>query len=125
MLVPHDGTEKSDKALGHAIYLSKLSGVEIIILNVIEHVKNSDSSALIATSKVQPDSANAKLEVTIYGGVKTMVEEKIRLCEQVGVKSQISYKIQTGKPPMDEIINVAQVMDVEVISWQVVRLLLH
>jgi len=94
-------------------------------LNVIEHVKNSDSSALIATSKVQPDSANAKLEVTIYGGVKTMVEEKIRLCEQVGVKSQISYKIQTGKPPMDEIINVAQVMDVEVISWQVVRLLLH
>ncbi|HET7391312.1 MAG TPA: universal stress protein [Nitrososphaeraceae archaeon] len=114
ILVPHDGTEKSDKALGHAIYLSKLSGAEIIILNVIEHVKNTDSSALIATSKV-PDSANAKLEVTIYGGVKTMVEEKIRLCKQAGVKSQISYKIQTGKPPVDEIINVAQVMNVDLI----------
>lgn len=44
ILVPHDGTEKSDKALGHAIYLSKLSGAEIIILNVIEHVKDNDSS---------------------------------------------------------------------------------
>ncbi len=118
ILVPHDGSEKSDKALGHAIYLSKLSGAEIIILNVIEHVKDTDSSALIATSKGQPensDSANAKLEVTIYGGVKRMVEEKIRLCKQAGVKSQISYKIQTGKPPVDEIINVAQVMNVDLI----------
>jgi Universal stress protein family len=44
--VPHDGTEKSDKALDHVIYLSKLSGAEIIILNVIEHVKDTDSSAL-------------------------------------------------------------------------------
>ena len=65
----------SDKALGHAIYLSKLSGAEIIILNVIEHVKKTESSALIAISKMQPDSVNAKLEVTIYGGVKTMVED--------------------------------------------------
>jgi nucleotide-binding universal stress UspA family protein len=53
------------------------------------------------------------LEVTIYGGVKRMVEEKIRLCKQAGVK--ISYKIQTGKPPVDEIINVAQVMNVDLI----------
>ena len=47
----------------------------------------------------------------MYGGVKQMIEEKIRLCKQAGVKSQISYKIQTGKPPVDEIINVAQVMN--------------
>lgn len=113
ILVPHDGSEKSDKALAHAIYLSKLSGAEIIILNVIEHVKETDSSALIATSDGEQegsDKANDKLEVTIYGGVKKMVEEKIRLCKQAGVKSQISYKIQTGKPPVDEIINVAQVI---------------
>jgi len=118
ILVPHDGSEKSDKALGHAIYLSKLSGAEIIILNVIEHVKETDSSALIATSKGLPESSgntNAKLEVTIYGGVKRMVEEKIRLCKQAGVKSQVSYKIQTGRPRVEEIINVAQVMNVDLI----------
>ena len=44
-------TEKSDKALGHAIYQSKLSSAEIIILNVIEHVK-TEPSALIAISKM-------------------------------------------------------------------------
>lgn len=56
-----------------------------------------------------------KLEVTIYGGVKQMVEEKIKLCKQTGVKSQISYKIQTGKPPLESIIGVAQDMNVDLI----------
>ena len=51
----------------------------------------------------------------MYGGIKHMIEEKIRLCKQAGVKSQISYKIQTGKAPVDEIINVAQVMNVDLI----------
>jgi nucleotide-binding universal stress UspA family protein len=118
ILVPHDGSEKSDVALRHAIYLSKLSGAEIIILNVIEHVKDTDSSALIATSYAEQDDSdrpNDKLKVTMYGGIKQMIEEKIRLCKQAGVKSQISYKIQTGKPPVDEIINVAQVMNVDLI----------
>ena len=118
ILVPHDGSEKSDIALRHAIYLSKLSGAEIIILNVIEHVKETDSSALIATSYPQQDESdkpNDKLKVTMYGGIKQMIEEKIRLCKQAGVKSQISYKIQTGKVPVDEIINVAQVMNVDLI----------
>jgi hypothetical protein len=58
ILVPHDGSEKSDIALRHAIYLSKLSGADIIILNVIEHVKETDSSALIATSYPQQDESD-------------------------------------------------------------------
>jgi nucleotide-binding universal stress UspA family protein len=36
ILVPHDGTEMSDKALNHGAYLSKISGSEIVVLNVIE-----------------------------------------------------------------------------------------
>src|SRR5919199_1401021 len=118
ILVPHDGTENSDKALNHAIYLPKISGAEIIILNAIEHVKDIDSSALIATStgrQDRSDATNDKLEVTIYGGVKQMVEEKIRLCKEAGVNAQISYKIQTGRPPVDEIINVADEMNVDLI----------
>ena len=30
ILVPHDGSEMSDKALSHAIYLSNMSGAEIL-----------------------------------------------------------------------------------------------
>ena len=118
ILIPHDGSERSDKALAHAIYISKLSGAEIVILNVIEHVKDTDSSALIATSSGSQDGSNLseeKLQVTIYGKVKQMVEEKIKLCKQAGVKSQISYKIQTGRPPLEEIVDVAHAMSVDLI----------
>jgi hypothetical protein len=37
-----------------------------------------------------------------------MVEEKIRSCKQAGVKNQVSYKIQTDKPPLDEIISLGE-----------------
>jgi hypothetical protein len=43
----------SDKALNHAIYLSKLSGAEILILNVLEHIGNKESSSLMATSRAE------------------------------------------------------------------------
>ena len=69
--------------------MSKLSGAEIIILNVIEHVKETDSSALIATSQDESDKPNDKLKVTMYGGIKQMIEEKIQLCKQAGVESNI------------------------------------
>jgi nucleotide-binding universal stress UspA family protein len=34
--VPHDGSEMSDQALKHALYLAKLSGAQLVILHVIE-----------------------------------------------------------------------------------------
>jgi nucleotide-binding universal stress UspA family protein len=41
ILVPHDGSEMSDRALRHAVYLSKISGTEIVIFRVIEPTDNS------------------------------------------------------------------------------------
>jgi nucleotide-binding universal stress UspA family protein len=43
-----------------------------------------------------------------------MVEEKIRLCKQAGLKSQVSYKIQTGKP-VEEIIKVSEEMNIDLV----------
>ena len=36
ILMAHDGSEMSDKALRHALYLSKSSGAELVIMNVID-----------------------------------------------------------------------------------------
>jgi hypothetical protein len=36
ILIAHDGSEMSDKALRHALYLSKASRAELVIMNVIE-----------------------------------------------------------------------------------------
>jgi nucleotide-binding universal stress UspA family protein len=53
-------------------------------------------------------------EITLEGEVKNMVEEKIRLCKQAGLKSQVSYKIQTGKP-VEEIIKVSEEMNIDLV----------
>ena len=116
LLVPHDGSEMSDKALNHAIYLSKISNAEIVILNVLEHLHSRDSSSITATSKEEHGSqkSDRNLEIKLEGDVKDMIEQKISLCKQAGVEGQVSYKIQTGKP-VDEIVKVSEEMNVDLI----------
>jgi len=117
ILVPHDGSEMSDKALNHAIYLSKkLSSDEIVILNVLQHVEGKTSSALLVTSegKGVEKAKKEELEVSLEGNVKQKIEEKMRLCKEAGVKSQVSFKVQTGQP-VDEIVKLSEDMNVDLI----------
>jgi nucleotide-binding universal stress UspA family protein len=83
ILVPHDGSEMSDRALRHAIYLSKMSGTEIVILHVIERTGNF-------------------LGRTNEEGIRQMLEERTNLCRKAGVK-EVSYIIRSGRPA-DEIV---------------------
>ena len=77
-----------------------------------------DSSSLLATSKEQirdiEKSEKQDFEITVEGGAKQMIEEKMRFCKQAGVKSQVSYKIQTGKP-VDEIIKLSDDVNADLI----------
>jgi nucleotide-binding universal stress UspA family protein len=119
ILVPHDGSEISDKALAHAIYQSKISGAEIVILNVVEYIESKESSTMTATMKGEggkkfDKTRRADLDITVEGEVKQMTEEKIRLCKEAGVTTQISYKIQTGKP-VEEIVKLAEEMNIDLI----------
>jgi nucleotide-binding universal stress UspA family protein len=121
ILIPHDGSEMSDKALNHAIYLSKISGAEIVIIYVVKHIHNVDSSTVMATSKEEggreeevQKSKKEGFEITIEGEVKEMIEERMRFCKQAGIKNQVSYKIQTGKP-VDEIVKLSEDMNVDLI----------
>ena len=125
ILVPHDGSEMSDKALSHAIYLSNMSGAEIVILHVLEDIHHIDSTAVLATSKEEGERGGGGVEakdigkkkdyeIKVEGEVKQMIEDKMRFCKQAGVKSQVSYKIQTGKP-VDEIIKMSEDVNVDLI----------
>jgi nucleotide-binding universal stress UspA family protein len=116
ILVPYDGSSMADKALNHAIYLSKISGAEIVIIHVVEHIHNMDSSAVVVTSKERGGEKDSQkgFEITVEGEVKSMIEQKIRLCQQAGVKSQVSYKVQTGKP-VDEIVKLSEALNVDLI----------
>ena len=141
ILVPHDGSESSDKALAHAIYLSKISKAGIIILNAIEDVheiasttisagSEPERNASIAHGKMEDQQAFAKsaaedgirttpssnedLNFKIKGRLENMIKERISLCRDAGVESQISYRIQTGKA-LDQIVDLAKNSDVDLI----------
>jgi nucleotide-binding universal stress UspA family protein len=118
ILVPHDGSQISDRALSHAIYLSKVLDADIIILNVLDRIEGTDSSAVLATMRGgeggEIEKANRDVEVTMEGGVKRMIEEKMKLCKEAGVKSKVSYKIQTGKP-LDEIVKLSEEMNIDLV----------
>lgn len=145
ILIPHDGSEISDKALAHAIYLSKMSEADIIILNAIEDVheiapttisageeagKNTSVDEAVTYQTVKDQQAftnvtmdiddkttsksNDELDFTIKGRLEQMVKERVTLCRNAGVTSNISYRIQTGKA-LDQIVGLAKESNVDLV----------
>ena len=107
ILVPHDGKEMSDKALSHAIYLSNLSGAEIVILRIIEDIdKLGDTSVNVSQSNKAIDNQKG-FEHNIQGELVNTMEQKIKKCVEVGSKNKISYEIKAGHV-VDEIVKADQ-----------------
>lgn len=118
ILVPHDGSEMSDRALGHAAYIAKASGAEMTIMNVIETDLISPSFTLAFfgefgkedTAAATLEEAKGRLRNTIEGGVKQMLEQRVRAYEDVlgkGNDRTVSYEVRAGKPA-EEIINASE-----------------
>jgi nucleotide-binding universal stress UspA family protein len=114
ILVPHDGSEMSDKALNHAAYLSKISGAEIVLLNIIEPEVIPPSTLLsFIKSGTSLEKAKQDLRNTLEGGVRQMLDEKIRQCKDADI-NKISYKIRVGKP-VNEIVHLSEEMEFDII----------
>jgi nucleotide-binding universal stress UspA family protein len=99
ILVPDDGKEISNKALSYAIYISNLSGAEIVILRVIGDVdKLGDTSVKVSQDSTSMKKKNNEKDLRrkVEGELVDAMEEKIRKCTQAGSKNKISYEIKTG-----------------------------
>lgn len=81
---------------------------------MLERLEKTDSS-VSATQKEGDDDTSADLEITMAGEVKQLIEEKMKLCREAGLKSQISYQIQTGKPS-EKIVKVIEETNVDLIN---------
>lgn len=123
ILVPYDASQMSDKALRYAIYLSKVCESDIFILNVIENyedLKDVLPTTIRAEQERKPERSNKNelngidLKVSVEGALRKVIEEKIRLCQQAGLKTQVSYEIHTGKAS-DEIINLVGQRDFDLL----------
>ena len=58
ILVMHDGKDKSNKAINHAIYLSKLSGAEILILQIIDDARKLEGTSVNISSNQESSSSS-------------------------------------------------------------------
>jgi nucleotide-binding universal stress UspA family protein len=97
ILVPDDGKEISNKALSQAIYVSNLSGAEIVILRIIEDVdKLGDTSVNVSQDGTTMKNNEKDLKRNVEGELVNTMEEKIRKCAQAGSKNKISYQIKAG-----------------------------
>src|SRR5919108_2348010 len=78
ILVPHDGSDMSDRAFNHALYVAKMVNAEIVIFHVME-TDSIPPSALLAF--IKPDAglteAREKLRTTFEGAVGQMLEQKV------------------------------------------------
>jgi nucleotide-binding universal stress UspA family protein len=119
IMVPHDGSDMSDKALAHGIYLSKTSNAELVIIHVLENVGDAKVTSLDVSTKGNSDKGNGSqidnkdLEVTLEGQGMKIIEDRIRICKENGVR-HVSYKVQVGNPS-DEIIKLSQEIDFDLI----------
>jgi nucleotide-binding universal stress UspA family protein len=98
ILVSHDGSEMSDRALNHALYVAKIANGEIVIFHVME----SDSippSTLLAF--IRPDSgleeAREQVRTIFEGAIGQMFEERVQAAKASGINA-VSYNISSGKP---------------------------
>jgi nucleotide-binding universal stress UspA family protein len=128
ILVPDDNSELFDKALSHAIYLSNVTGAEIVILNMVEDIgkiqqttisgtpaqEETESRREVLTESTIADQKN-DIQLTIEGPAKQMMEERIRHCKEAGATNQISYKMLTGKKPVEEILDLSYKMSIDLI----------
>jgi nucleotide-binding universal stress UspA family protein len=102
--VPHDGSEMSDHALKHALYLAKLSGAQLVILHVIES-EAIPPSALLTFIRPEAGLKGAKedLKSTFEEAARRMLEQRITESKDDRI-ANIEYIIRAGKP-VDEIVN--------------------
>jgi nucleotide-binding universal stress UspA family protein len=115
ILVPHDGSEMSDISLRHAIYISKISNAEIIIINVIEEDIISPSTLLSFLKKEEEGGliqSKEDLRNTMEGAIKKMLENRVKDFDKLEI--HLSYKILAGKPP-DEIIKFSEESNIDLI----------
>ena len=54
---------------------------------MLERLEKSDASVSATQKEGDDDKSSADLEITMAGKVKQLIEEKMRLCKEAGVKS--------------------------------------
>lgn len=113
IVVPHDGTEMSDRALDKAIKLAKVFGSEIILVHIVDSrfVPPSTTLALIG-DKTTLEDAKTRLLRILKAGAETMLKARIEKVRERGLAARFILGVGS---PADEIVAIANSEKAEMI----------
>lgn len=97
ILVPHDGSETSDRALGFATRLAARAGMKIALLYVVEElpIPLAKYSLRLPANRVAKENLEA-LYRQIEKDAREFLEEKRKECEAAGVAARA--RVVRGRP---------------------------
>ena len=113
ILVPHDGSEMSDRALDKAIDFSKAFKSEIIILHIVDD-RLIPSSAILGFIGEKPRLEDAKMQALniLKVGAEAMLKDRMEKVKANGIK--VRFITGMGRPA-EGIIDVAENEHVDLI----------
>jgi len=113
ILVPHDGTEMSDKALKKAELLSRVSSSKIILIHVIDDrfIASSDAVRFIK-DKMSLENAKVQLIKSLREGAESMLKSKVEYFKE---RNTPITSVLTVGSPADQILQTAKEKNVGLI----------
>ena len=118
ILVPHDGTEMSDKALERAVELAKAFNAQLILLNVIEQIP-IPPSIMLGSDPVLIKRARRSVMRELEQGWNKLVEIKGHKLEKDKVSMTSDCLVGTAA---DQILRYARTNKIDIIVMASARL---
>jgi nucleotide-binding universal stress UspA family protein len=113
ILVPHDGTEMSDRALDRAIEFARAFGSEIIIVHIVDSRFVPPSTTLgLISEKTTLENAKTQLIRILKSGAEIMLKDRIEKAKKGGVSARFLLGIGS---PAEEIVSIANAEKAEMI----------
>jgi len=105
ILVPHDGTEMSDKALNKALEFAKAFNSKVIILNVIDDTFVPPGITMAFLSeKTSLEEARTKVIKYLKQGAESLLKARMEEAKSLGIDTR--FVLAVGSPSV-EIVNFA------------------
>lgn len=118
ILVPHDGTEMSDKALERAVELAKAFNAQLVLLNVIEQIP-IPPSIILGSDPVLIKRARRSVMRELEQGWNKLVEIKAHEIEKDNVSTTSDCLVG---PVADQILRYARTNKIDIIVMGNARL---
>jgi nucleotide-binding universal stress UspA family protein len=113
ILVPHDGSEMSEKAVDEAIEFAKMFGSEIMILYVVDERYAPPSSLLsFISDRTSLKEAKNELKRVLETGAEAMLDKTATKIKEEGVRSKITIRVGS---PANEIVETAKQIKCDII----------